>query len=334
MDGFLQILTLIGFMAAGALFVRLRWAPSPRITDRLLKCVLWSLLFVMGFRTGNDPAVASNIGTIGLLAAATAVLAYLGTAAAIVVGYGILTLHVRRTARPAPDGAAAEDGSSSVCVAPKAVPSGRGRRESGSRAQLKASMTLLAVVAAGGAAGAVLPALEGFDFGRVTGWVLDALLFFVGIQFAQAGISLKAAFLRPETIMIPLATAIGSLAGGLALAPLFHLATGSALSLAAGFGWYSLAGVLIADLGDPGLGSAAFLANLFRESLALLTIPLLARTRYPYLAIGAGGATSMDVTLPLIEQCVGPECVPVSFASGALLSLSVPVLVPFLFRIG
>ena len=52
------------------------------------------------------------------------------------------------------------------------------------------------------------------------------------------------------------------------------------------------------------------------------------------MAIGAGGATSMDVTLPLIEQCVGPECVPTSFANGALLSLSVPVLVPFLFRLG
>lgn len=334
MDGFLQILTLIGFMVAGALSVRLRWAPSPRITDRLLKCVLWSLLFVMGFRTGNDPAVSSHIGTLGLLAAATAVLAYLGTAAAIVAGYGILKSLLRRTARPAPAGAAPEDRASSVGTAPKELPSGRGRRESSSRAQFKASITLLAIVAAGGAAGAAVPALEGFDFGRVTGWVLDALLFFVGIQFAQAGISLKSAFLRPETIMIPLATAVGSLAGGLVLAPLFHLAIGSALSLAAGFGWYSLAGVLIADLGDPGLGSAAFLANLFRESLALLTIPLLARTRYPYLAIGAGGATSMDVTLPIVEQCCGVEAVPVSFASGAILSLLVPVLVPLFYSLG
>ena len=71
-----------------------------------------------------------------------------------------------------------------------------------------------------------------------------------------------------------------------------------------------------------------------RESIAFLAIPLLARGRFPSLAIGVGGATAMDVTLPLVEQCAGPEAVPASFASGALLSLSVPLLVPLFFKLG
>lgn len=41
----------------------------------------------------------------------------------------------------------------------------------------------------------------------------------------------------------------------------------------------------------------------------------------------------MDVTLPLIEQCVGPAAVPVSFTSGALLSLLVPFLVPLVYAL-
>ncbi|MCX7023967.1 MAG: LysO family transporter [Spirochaetes bacterium] len=47
-----------------------------------------------------------------------------------------------------------------------------------------------------------------------------------------------------------------------------------------------------------------------------------------------GRATSMDVTLPLSEQCAGPESVPVSFVSGAILSLLVPVIVPLFYGFG
>jgi uncharacterized membrane protein YbjE (DUF340 family) len=167
----------------------------------------------------------------------------------------------------------------------------------------------------------------------VTGWVLNALLFMIGLQFAQSGLSLKAAFVRIDTALVPAATLIGSLAGGLVVALAFRLPVGKGLALSAGFGWYTLSGVLISDLGDPALGSAAFLANMARESLAFILIPLLAATRRPYAAIGAGGATAMDVTLPLIEQCLGPDSVPVSFTSGAILSLSVPVLVPLLYNL-
>ena len=134
--------------------------------------------------------------------------------------------------------------------------------------------------------------------------------------------------------MTPIATALGSLAGGLAAAPFLGLGPGKAMALAGGFGWYSLSGVLIADMGDPALGSAAFLANMIRESIALVSIPFLASTRRPELAIGVGGATAMDVTLPLVESSAGPALVPASFASGALLSLAVPIIVPLLYRLG
>jgi uncharacterized membrane protein YbjE (DUF340 family) len=189
------------------------------------------------------------------------------------------------------------------------------------------------VVIVGFAIGAFSPEAA-LDYGRVTGWVLNALLFMIGLQFAQSGISLRSAFVRADTALVPIATVAGSLAGGLAVAAVFGLSAGKGLSLAAGFGWYSLSGVLISDLGDPALGSAAFLANMARESLALILIPVLATTKRPYAAIGVGGATAMDVTLPLVEQCLGPDSVPVSFTSGAILSLLVPVLVPLFYGLG
>ena len=61
---------------------------------------------------------------------------------------------------------------------------------------------------------------------------------------------------------------------------------------------------------------------------------MLARLSAPHLAIGIAGATSMDVTLPLVERSCGAQYVPLSIASGALLSLMVPFLVPFLYSLG
>ena len=78
-------------------------------------------------------------------------------------------------------------------------------------------------------------------------------------------------------------------------------------------------GCILTRLDSPGLGAVSFLSNMLRESMALILIPLLARTRFPLLAIGAGGATSMDVTLPLIEKNCGPAAVPLSIASGGVL---------------
>jgi uncharacterized membrane protein YbjE (DUF340 family) len=325
MDGLVQILLLAGFLFAGAALPRVRavgrrklgtrgLAPAPAAVDLVIRLILRALLLAMGFRIGNDPNLSSRLAEIGAVAGAAGVLAVLGTLAAIIIAWDLF-VPGSRDGRPKPAAAKAPSAGSPA-------------------SNLRGPALLLGVVVAGFLLGLVLPSLECLDLSALTGWILDALLFFIGMQFSQAGASLKGAFLRKETLILPLATAAGSLGAGLLLVPLFGLAPGKAMVLVGGFGWYSLSGVLISDLGDPVLGSAAFLANMVRESIALLSIPFLARTRIPYLAIGVGGATAMDVTLPLIEQCVGPESVPASFASGALLSLAVPLIVPLLYGIG
>ena len=325
MGAFAQILILLAFMAAGALVHRVRLSPPARVTDLLIKLVLWALLFVMGFRLGNARELRDRLGEIGLLAGGTAVASLAGTIAAIRAAYALLdALRARRFGhRAGVSGARPEGGSG---------PAAGGSPRLGWE-HFKGPSVLLVVVIVGFVAGLALPELA-LDYGSVTGWVLNALLFMIGLQFAQSGISLRSAFVRADTALVPIATMLGSLTGGLAIAAAFSISAGKALALAAGFGWYSLSGVLISDLGDPALGSAAFLANMARESLALLLIPILSRSKRPYTAVGAGGATAMDVTLPLVEQCLGPDSVPVSFTSGAILSLLVPVLVPLFYGLG
>lgn len=305
-------------MAAGAVLYWIRLAPPSRVTDMLIRIVLWSLLFVMGFRLGNERELRGRLGEIGLLGLGTAVASLAGTILAVWAGYALYeALRKKGTLRQPRQTAARAD-----------------RAGTGfSPAHFRGPGLLLGIVLAGFLAGMASPGAA-FDYSLVTGWVLDALLFMIGLQFAQSGLSLKAAFVRIDTILVPAATIVGTLAGGLVVAAVFRLSVGKGLALSAGFGWYTLSGVLISDLGDPALGSAAFLANMARESIAFILIPILAMTRRPYAAIACGGATAMDVTLPLIEQCLGPEAVPVSFTSGAILSLLVPLLVPLFYGLG
>ncbi len=55
-------------------------------------------------------------------------------------------------------------------------------------------------------------------------------------------------------------------------------------------------------------------------------MPLFIRRAVP-LAIGYAGATSMDVSLPVIQQYGGITCVPLAIVSGFLLSLLSPPLI-------
>ncbi len=340
MDGFYDIVILATLLVLGAAAPRLRvggrhiLAMPAKAVDLILKLIIWALLLAMGFRLGNDRELAARLGEIGLLAFSSAFLALAGTVAAIVLSsLAMKRLSGGRGPRsrvtaPEPRAAAPEPG------AQARVPrGGSGERGRLILSNLRAPASLLGFVAGGFLLGIALPRLAGLDLASISAWILKALLFFIGMQFSLSGFSLKGAFFKLENLLVPLATMVGSFAGSLVLLPLFRLPLGKALALVGGFGWYSLSGVLISDLGDPVLGSASFLSNMVRESVALLCIPFLARTRFPTTAVGVGGATSMDVTLPIIYASAGPSMVPVSFVSGAVLSASVPLLVPLLLLI-
>jgi len=331
MEGILQIFVLLLFIAAGAVVARLNWAPKSRVVDAIIKAVLWFLLFGMGFRIGNNALLRSQLETMGVLALATAAFSIAGSCLATLLA----SCFVPGMRKPKDRGPDATSDAYADRQAPARRPSEQKRPlvRHGLLKYIKTPIRLLCIVILGVVAGYLVPAAA-FDAGKITGWTLDALLFFIGMQFYQSGASLKGVFSSPVALAVPLATAVGTLAASLLLVPLFSLTPGKAMALAGGFGWYSLSGVLITNMGDPFLGSVSFLANLLRESLAFVLIPFLGKSRVPTLAVSVGGATAMDVTLPLIEQSAGPWIVPISFVSGALLSLLVPVLVPFCFRLG
>ncbi len=306
MNSVFSLVLLLAFLAAGFFAARLTPVGAFRPLAKVFDAILWALLFSMGLRMGQDRGLFSSLGSIGLLSLAVAVVTVAGT-----VGAHLLLAPVYRAL-------------SGASLARRA---GRAERP-GIIERIRHPLFLLALVLAGAAAGFVLPGFAVVSDGTLSGWILYALLFIIGIQMEPLGVRVFRSLASPVTALVPLVTVLGTLLGSLTLVFFEDVTPGTALALGSGFGWYSLSGILIADLGNPALGAAAFLANLLRELFAFFLIPLLANTGRPEAGIGVGGATSMDVTLPLLEESWGPSVVPLCLAHGCLLSLAVPFLVP------
>lgn len=163
-------------------------------------------------------------------------------------------------------------------------------------------------------------------------WVLYVLLALIGCQLRNSGMPLRQILLNRLGLAIATVLAASSLFGGLIVAPLLGLQWNEGLAMASGFGWYSLSGILIGDQLGPVMGGVAFFNDLARELTAFVLIPLAIR-HYAPLAIGYGGATSMDFALPVIQQHGGVACVPVAIVSGFILSLLSPPLILFLLSL-
>lgn len=165
-------------------------------------------------------------------------------------------------------------------------------------------------------------------------YALAIMIFLVGIEIGRnksAIIQLKQAGFK--LLLVPLAVGVGTLLGAIAAMPLVGLPLKEVAAVSAGFGWYSLSGVLIADIYSVELGATAFLSNVFRELIAFVIIPLLAGFVSKLAAIAPGGATTMDSTLPLITRVTNTNTALIAFFNGLVLTIAVPFLVPFILAL-
>jgi len=181
--------------------------------------------------------------------------------------------------------------------------------------------------------------LLGFLLG-LTGWpilhhateaseyTLIFLLFLIGIQLRNNGMTLKQIVLNRRGMIVAVVVVASSLVGGVINAFILGLPITTGLAMASGFGWYSLSGILLTESFGPVIGSAAFFNDLARELIAIMLIPGLV-LRHRSTALGLCGATSMDFTLPVLQRSGGVEIVPAAIVHGFILSLLVPLLMAF-----
>ncbi|PWC25281.1 MULTISPECIES: lysine exporter LysO family protein [Brenneria] len=159
-------------------------------------------------------------------------------------------------------------------------------------------------------------------------YALILLLFLVGIQLRNSGMTLRQIVLNRRGMMVALVVGVSALAGGALAAWALDLPLKTGLAMASGYGWYSLSGILLTDALGPVIGSAAFFNDLTRELLAIMLIPALIQ-RNRACALGLCGATSMDFTLPVLQRSAGVDMVPAAVVHGFLLSLAAPILMAF-----
>lgn len=171
--------------------------------------------------------------------------------------------------------------------------------------------------------------------------LLSALILLVGIGIgANSAVRQQLRSFHPRMLLLPLFT----IAGTLLFSALGTLLPGArnireCLSVGSGFGYYSLSSILIADLcqathgaqGAAELSAIALLANVAREMISILCIPLFARCCGRLAPISAAGINSMDVCLPRIVNAThnGSELIPLCIFHGLVLEISVPLLIQF-----
>jgi uncharacterized membrane protein YbjE (DUF340 family) len=160
--------------------------------------------------------------------------------------------------------------------------------------------------------------------------MLCLLLFVIGLDMSQnKTVITQIRRIGWKVVLLPLFIAAGSIAGALVASFIIGMRPGYGMAIGAGFGWYSLSGVMLTGLVSAQIGTMALLSNVFREMLSIVIMPLVVKYFGKIAAIAPGGATTMDTTLPVVVQYAGSEMSVISFVSGFILSMLVVVLVPF-----
>lgn len=171
---------------------------------------------------------------------------------------------------------------------------------------------------------------------KLSYYALCALMFCVGISIGNDKNILNSfKLLNPRLILLPLATILGTLTGcALIGIILSHRPLTDYMAVGSGFGYYSLSSIFITEYKGAQLGTIALLSNIMREIIALLCAPLFAKYFGKLAPISAGGATTMDTTLPIITRFSGKEYTVVSVYHGFVVDFSVPFLVTLFCSIG
>ena len=162
---------------------------------------------------------------------------------------------------------------------------------------------------------------------------LCLLLFFVGIDLGkQKDVFSNIKKMGFRILLVPLMIIIGSILGSIVGGFLLGMPTNESGAIGAGLGWYSLSSMILASYSME-LSAIAFLTNVFREIIALITVPIIAKKVGFLECIAPCGATAMDTSLPIIAKATNSKIAIVAFITGVILSLMVPILVPIMIKI-
>lgn len=321
---------------------------AERWQGRIVTWLIWLLLFLLGIEVGSNEMIVRSLPTLGVEALLLSSAATLGCC---VLAWALWRVSKNNTTQEmakketletlteeisSDKKSSAEEETSAVKEETSADKEGKpaenkGLQESSLLRGLKVMKGSLIVV------GFFVIGLLGGIEKMVPAWLLNGEVSFVALcgllLFVGLGIGLNPEMkkevrsLSPRMALLPVVTIIGSWLGALLIWTVLHRTLSDCMAINSGFAYYSLSSIFITEYRGAELGTIALLANIIREMLTLLGAPLMARWFGPLAPISAGGATTMDTTLPILSQTVGQRYVALSIYHGFVVDFTVPFLV-------
>ena len=301
-----SLITLI--LVLTPLFIGFVIPSNPQMTllaDKGLSYLVFVILTLIGIELSQVEGLGSQVGEIAL---------YVTVLSILTIGTGLVGLMAFDYLRPW-----------------QAQPSNTKSKEH--RVSIRGSLVQVICVVIGMVIGYLLPVDYMPPENTMTA-MLMVLILLVGIGLKGSGITLKEVLLNRRGVEISVIFTMSVLVGGLFFALIFtEVSWTKGLALASGFGWYSLSAIIMTDAYGAVWGSVALFNDLIREFFALLFIPVFMR-KYPSAAVGLGGATSLDFTLPIIQQSGGLKVVPLAISFGFIINIVSPVLMVLFSALG
>lgn len=321
---------------------------AARWQGRIVTWLIWLLLFLLGIEVGSNEMIVRSLPTLGVEALLLSSAATLGCC---VLAWALWIISKDHTAQENAKKEAlatvteevssekklcAEEETSAAEEETSADKEGNPAEKVGLQGSsllrgLKVMKGSLIVV------GFFVIGLQGGIEKMVPAWLLNGEVSFVALcgllLFVGLGIGLNPEMkkevrsLSPRMALLPVVTIIGSWLGALLIWTVLHRTLSDCMAINSGFAYYSLSSIFITEYRGAELGTIALLANIIREMLTLLGAPLMARWFGPLAPISAGGATTMDTTLPILSQTVGQRYVALSIYHGFVVDFTVPFLV-------
>ena len=326
---FLVILFIFLGILSGVLCRKLSTGARISLTDvaarwqgRIVTWLIWLLLFLLGIEVGSNEMIVRSLPTLGVEALLLSSAATLGCC---VLAWMLWRVSKNNTVQE-------ENEKKETSADKEGNPAEKeGLQGSSLIRGLKVMKGSLIVV------GFFVIGLLGGIEKMVPLWLLDGDVSFVALcgllLFVGLGIGLNPEMkkevrsLSPRMALLPVVTIIGSWLGALLIWTVLHRTLSDCMAINSGFAYYSLSSIFITEYRGAELGTIALLANIIREMLTLLGAPLMAHWFGPLAPISAGGATTMDTTLPILSQTVGQRYIALSIYHGFVVDFTVPFLV-------
>lgn len=314
---------------------------AERWQGRIVTWLIWLLLFLLGIEVGSNEMIVRSLPTLGVEALLLSTAATLGCC---VLAWALWRVSKNHTAQEKAKKEAlatvteeiSSDKKSSAEEETSADKEGNPAENKGLQGSsllrglkvMKGSLIVVGFFVIGLLGGIEKMVPAWLLNGEVSFVALCGLLLFVGLGIGQnPEMKKEVRSLSPRMALLPVVTIIGSWLGALLVWTVLHRTLSDCMAINSGFAYYSLSSIFITEYRGAELGTIALLANIIREMLTLLGAPLMARWFGPLAPISAGGATTMDTTLPILSQTVGQRYVALSIYHGFVVDFTVPFLV-------